>query len=221
MRKEVIGNATLYLGDCRDIIPAVGPVGAVVTDPPYGIEDLTGGYGRAAQTISNDKTLDVCFAALNALAETQQNIRLLVFYSSRVTDDFFSRAGGLGKYRCEIIWDKKAPGLTGGENAFRYQHENIAIFELGTPPTMGGCFSVIPDMRTPTLHPHQKPQTLMQTLCNVANGDPVFDPFMGSGSTGVAALATGRRFIGCEIDPGHFETALRRVTEAQKQEGLF
>lgn len=220
MQKKIIGNATLYLGDCREVISTLDGVRAVVSDPPYGIEELTGGYGRTAATIQNDRNLDCCFSALNACAEQFKDFRLLAFYSCRVTNDFFSRAGKLGNYFGEIIWNKKMPGLTGG-GGMRYMHENIAIFNIGKPPPLGDTFSIFDDCRAPTLHPHQKPLTLMQHLCNVANGDVVFDPFMGSGSTGVAALMTGRKFIGCEIDPAHFETAVRRIEEASKQEGLF
>lgn len=228
MHKIVIGDATLYNGDCRDIIPTLEGVTAVVSDPPYGIAEITGGYGRTTlwahkhnrNAIANDTNLDCCFEALNLCAGRFQNFRMLAFYSCRLSAEFFRRSAALGVYFAEIIWNKKMPGLTGG-GGMRYMHENIAIFEIGEPPPMGDTFSIIDDVRAPILHPHQKPLTLMQTLCNVANGDVVLDPFMGSGSTGVAALKTGRKFIGIELDPGHFATAVQRITEASKQEGLF
>jgi DNA modification methylase len=214
-----IGDATLYHGDCRDIIPLVGRIDSVVSDPPYGIEELVGGYSRSGATIANDKNLDCCFEALNLIAESQTDIRLTVFYSARITDKFFASAGKLGAYVGEIIWDKKAPGMG---NPLRYQHENVAIFELGTPAhAMGESFSIIVDMRTPELHPHQKPPILMQQLCNVAGGQTILDPFMGSGSTGVAALRTGRKFIGIELDAKHFATAVARITEANNTPDLW
>jgi DNA modification methylase len=241
MRVETVGNATLYHGDCRDIIPTLTGITAVVTDPPYGIGDIVGGYrwtgielppsnpmqgiippknnrGGVA-SIANDKNLDCCFAMIDLCATSFTNFRMLAFYSPRVSDDFFQRTSGLGVYMGEIIWNKKQPGMGKG---IRYLHESVAVFEFGNPENpMPDCMSIIDAIRTPSLHPHQKPLTLMQTLCNVANGDTVLDPFMGSGSTGVAALNTRRKFIGCELDAGHFETALRRITEATKEESLF
>lgn len=213
-----IGNATLYLGDCRGIIPTLEGVDSIVSDPPYGIEDLVGGYSRSGATIKNDKNLDCCFEALNAAAKKFSDFRMTVFYSCRITDQFFSRAGQLGTYIGEIIWDKKAPGMGA---PLRYQHENVAIFEKGSPLPMPDTISVIVDMRTPVFHPHQKPPTLMQHLCNVGAGGTVLDMFMGSGGTGVAAILQKRKFIGIEIDERHFETACRRITEASKQDGFF
>jgi DNA modification methylase len=218
MRVEQIGDATLFLGDCRGIIPTLGKVDSVVSDPPYGIEDLVGGYSRSGATIQNDKNLDCCFEALNAIAARSTDLRMTIFYSCRITDQFFARAAHLGSYIGEIIWDKKAPGMGA---PLRYQHENIAIFEKGAPPPMPDTISIIVDMRTPILHPHQKPPTLMQHLCNVAGGATILDMFMGSGSTGVAALKLRRKFIGIELDEKHFDTACRRITEASKQDGFF
>lgn len=230
MRVEQIGDATLYQGDCRDIIPTLGPIDSVVSDPPYGTDGITTdgrGYGRRQNHLNNetiilnDKNLDCCFEAINLVSTRYNNFRMLVFYSCRLTDEFFSKAGLFGVYKGEIIWDKKAPGLGLGNN-IRYQHENIAVFEKGEPPPMtDSVISVITDMRTPILHPHQKPPTLMQHLCKVAGGETILDMFMGSGSTGVAALTLRKKFIGIELDERHFETACRRITEASKQDGLF
>jgi DNA modification methylase len=233
-RVERIGNAVLYLGDCRGVIPTLSGVGAVVTDPPYGIEDIVGSYGRDAKTIANDRNLDCCFEALDACAMHLRPVRIVAFYAPRITNEFFQRASSLGAYRGEIVWDKRVPGM--GGNGLRYQHESVSVFDCGTVINpIGNCISIQSFLTTEegrgltsgrqgraiTFHPHQKPIDLMGVLVGVANGDVVLDPFMGSGSTGVAALKTGRSFIGCEIDEGHFETALRRITEATKEGSLF
>lgn len=89
-----IGDCTLYLGDCLDILPTLGNVDAVVTDPPYGIEEIVGGYGRKKHKIANDKNLDACHAALNSIGETQDNLRVLAFYSCKVTGAFLNGIGG-------------------------------------------------------------------------------------------------------------------------------
>ena len=71
------------------------------------------------------------------------------------------------------------------------------------------------------VHPTEKPHGLIERLVRAVPGDDVFDPFMGSGSTGVAALRAGRRFVGCEINPTHFDTACRRVEEIARQADMF
>ncbi len=217
-REVIIGDCRLLLGDCVEIMPLLGRVDACVTDPPYGIEEITGGYGRGGKhKIANDKNLDICLEALNLLKYTQKDIWILSFYSCKVQKLFINGVTGLDFFG-EIIWNKKIPGL--GAN-FRYQHENIAIFKLGAPPPIGVGFSVITIARNPELHPHQKPVELMQKLINIANGKSILDPFMGSGTTGVACAKMGRKFIGIELDEGYFDIACKRIEDAYKQPDLF
>ena len=114
-REEVFGGARLILGDCREVLPSLaGAYDAVVSDPPYGIEELVGGYSREGATIANDKNLDCCFRALDTIATTAHDIRMRIFYSCRITPEFFERTKAhlSGTYVGEIIWDKKAPGMT-------------------------------------------------------------------------------------------------------------
>ncbi|MEZ0212464.1 MAG: site-specific DNA-methyltransferase [Xanthobacteraceae bacterium] len=219
MRVEYIGNATLYNGDCLDVIPTLSGISAVVTDPPYGIEDLVGGYGRSGETIANDRNLDVCMAALQIATGVAPEAIWAVFYSPRIRREFFDSFPPALHDLGEIIWDKKAPGMGRG---IRYQHETIALFYTGEPKKLvGDTFSVLRDYRSAETHPHQKPLSLIKTLCEIAGGDVVLDPFMGSGTTGVACAALGKRFIGIEIDPKHFETSCARIRAAHAAPGLF
>jgi len=219
-RKEVIGDCTLYLGDCLGVMPTLGKVDAVVTDPPYGIEDIVGGYGRGShKKIQNDKTLDVCLAAINMAHGLIDNGWIAAFYSCKVTGEFF-RGIEHDSYFGEIIWDKKVPGLGGGRS-LRDHHENIAIFKVGNPKPLNAGFSVISSCRNPELHPHQKPQALMKQLLNIVHGKIVIDPFMGSGSTIIAAASMGREAIGIELDERYFDIACRRIDEAYKQPDMF
>lgn len=218
MRVETIGSCTLYCGDSLEIIPSLSAVDACVTDPPYGIEDMVGGYGRGGvHKIRNDRNLDVCHAALNLVAETQENIRLMAFYSCKVVREFYAGIKGWD-YFGDIVWDKCVPGL--GAN-FRYQHENIGIFTKGHPVSIGKGFSIIRQMRTPDVHPHQKPIPLMESLITISGGISILDPFMGSGSTGVACAKMGKSFIGIELEERYFDIACRRIEEAQKQSDMF
>ena len=82
-------------------------------------------------------------------------------------------------------------------------------------------FSVLREYRTPHQHPHQKPTPLMVRLVEAAGGQSVLDPFMGSGSTGVACAKLGRKFIGIELDSEYFDIACKRIEEAYAQQDLF
>ena len=217
-REERIGGQRLILGDCIDVMKELGKFDACVSDPPYGIQDMVGGYGRGGvHKILNDTTLEVAHAALNKFCELNDDFRMLAFYSCKVTLDFLSGIRG-ATYFGDVVWDKRIPGL--GAN-FRYQHENCAIFTKGNPSPIGVGFSVISVARNPEHHPHQKPALLMEKLIEISGGKVIFDPFMGSGSTLVACEKMGYKGTGIELDPQHFETACRRVDEATRQPDMF
>lgn len=214
MRVETIGNCTLYNGDCLDIIPTLKDVSAVVADPPYGTEDIVGGYSRTGATIANDRDLTMCMRALQAACRIAPAALWAVFYSPRVRREFFATLPPELHDVAEIIWDKKAPGMGRG---VRYQHENIALFYTGDPKKPHrDVFSVMRDFRSAETHPHQKPTSLITTLCELVGGQLTLDPFMGSGTTGVACVALGRPFVGIELDTGHFDTCCRRIEEATR-----
>lgn len=217
-REERIGNQRLILGDCLEVMKELGRFDACVTDPPYGIQDMVGGYGRGGvHKILNDTNLDVAHSALNTFCELNDDFRMLAFYSCKVTLDFLTGING-AEYFGEIVWDKKIPGL--GAN-FRYQHENCAIFTKGKPNPIGEGFSVISVSRNPEHHPHQKPIQLMERILKISSGNYILDPFMGSGSTIVACEKMGLSGTGIELDPQHFETACKRVDEASRQPDMF
>ena len=213
MRIETIGDATLYLGDCRDILPTLPKVDAVITDPPYGTENGIG-YGRAHTKILNDSDLSVVEVALD-LARPLCDGNALVFYSPRVAPDFH-RATASYRWGGGLVWDKKAPGMGGG---LRYQHECIAVF--GDVKRIKGAFSVLRHYRDAQEHPHQKPDGLMDALIGCYEAQTILDPFMGSGSTGASCARLNRQFIGIELDPRYFDIACRRIEDAQRQGRLI
>lgn len=219
MRIETIGDATLYNGDCREIIPTLEGIDAVCTDPPYGIEDLVGGYGRSGDLIANDKNLDACQQALALSAKAAPDAWFAVFYSPRIRGKFYEIIPPELFEHGEIIWDKKAPGMGRG---IRYQHETVAIFFTGREKKLhGDTFSVLQDFRSAETHPHQKPIGLIRRLCELVGGTKVLDPFMGSGTCGVACAKLKRKFVGIELDPKHFDTCCRRIEEAYKAPDMF
>lgn len=103
----------------------------------------------------------------------------------------------------------------------RYQHENIAFFQVGHPADLDDCFSVLSFYRAGDVHPHEKPLALMRKLCRVVPKNRILDPFMGSGTTGVACVQLGKRFIGIEIDQKYFDIACKRIGKALAEPGFF
>lgn len=213
MRKEIIGNATLYLGDCLEILPTLEPVDAVVTDPPYGI-DAGGGYGRAGRKIQNDSNLNVTIQGLWQASSLSEG-NAIVFYSPRIAPEYHAATKFLD-WVGQVIWDKKAPGMGGG---LRYQHENIGYY--GDKKKIKKQFSVFTFYRDAEKHPHQKPIELMDHVVGGYEAQVILDPFMGSGTTGVACMNLGRKFIGIEIEPKYFDIACERIENAQRQQRLF
>lgn len=209
----IIGSATLYLGDCREILPHLPKVDACITDPPYGTEGAHG-YGRKGRKILNDTDLSVVEVALD-LARPICDGNALVFYSPKMARQFHACTAPY-RWAGELVWDKKAPGMGGG---LRYQHESIAVF--GDVARIKGMFSVIPVYRDAEEHPHQKPDALMDALVGKYQAQTILDPFMGSGTTGVACMNLGRKFIGIELEPKYFDIACRRIEDAQRQGRLI
>ena len=220
LRIEMIGAATLYLGDCREILPTLGKIDAVVADPPYGINNaglLGGESGRKrgkwnrlnhANAIihEDDKPFDPSFL-LDLNVPT-------VLWGANFYSDKLPRAGWL-------VWDKKLQNVdfisSDAELAFVSTLKNMVKMERYL--WMGLCRA---GEIGEHLHPSQKPIAVMQRcieLCGPA--ETILDPFMGSGTTGVAAIKLGRKFIGIEIEPKYFDIARRRIDEASRQKDLF
>lgn len=219
VRTEVIGDAVLYMGNCLDILPTLDKTNAVVTDPPYGTQDLVGGYNRKGDTILNDHDLSALESVFPLLCKAVPIGWLLIFHASRVLPEFI-RITASAPWHGSFVWVKAAHGL--GYGPIRYSHEDVAVFRLGDPPKPRPEFSVL---RSPTIaedHPHQKPVDVLRKLVrwSVGKHGTVLDPFMGSGSTGVAALEISRKFIGIELDQKYFDIARRRIEKAWRQPKL-
>jgi site-specific DNA-methyltransferase (adenine-specific) len=150
---------------------------------------------------------------------------VLIFCDWRMVPNLAPTIESAGlRFQNLVVWDKGMMGLGMG---FRAQHEIILHYTAGSPKYHDlGTSNVIRTSRVSASdreHQTQKPVELMATLLGVVSGpgDTVLDPFMGSGSTGVACVSMGRRFIGIERDGDHFETACRRIEEAYRQPRLF
>jgi site-specific DNA-methyltransferase (adenine-specific) len=204
MRVETIGNATLYLGDCREILPTLPQVDVVVTDPPYGLGDRwTGGTWGANPMYDDAREWDRAIPqALLEEAIAKGNEAIIW------GGNYYS----MPPSRCWLSWRKSS------------RMETMADFELAWT-TLDRPSKEITEDRNPDgkrEHPTQKPiRVMVWTLSFVPEANTVLDPFMGSGTTGVACMNLGRKFIGIEIEPKYFDMACQRIENAQRQERLF
>lgn len=209
MRKEQIGDATLYLGDCREILPTLGKVDAVVTDPPYGInaarnrnsqKDGWRDYPGAGWDVERPGR-DV-FDAILACSGEQ-----IVWGGNYFTDY-------LPPSMQWLVWDKGQRDFSLADCEFAWSSQNRAARIFTYPRARA--------MQDGKEHPTQKPVMLMAWCLDfVERAKVVCDPFMGSGTTGVACVGKDRAFIGIEREEAYFDTACRRIAEAYRQPKLF
>lgn len=213
VQKEVIGDCELFLGDCREILPTLPAVEAVVTDPPYGIGQ-DGGHHRGGR------------GAMCSLTRWPRRV---------YADTWDTRPDGellrtvLGAAATVILW--------GGQyftDVLPVQGKWLVWDKQNTMPTYGDCelaWTNLPQTHVKMLrysgngilarererwHPTQKPVGLMR-WCVAQTQGRVLDPFMGSGSTGVACVELGRAFMGIEREERYFTVACERIAEATRQ----
>jgi DNA modification methylase len=208
-------GVTLHLGDCREILPTLGKIDAVISDPPYGMKrngryvcgkngNSTGLRNRSynQKIIGDDAAFDptqwVSFPKVALFGSNHFGSGLpvgttLVWLKRK--DDAF----GTFLSDAEVAWVKGGYGVYCKRGPFP---QSLALNRL---------------------HPTQKPVEVMEWCiirARVTDGDVILDPYMGSGSTGVAAIRLGHKFVGIEIDLAHFDTACRRLSATAKQESF-
>lgn len=217
-RTETIADGVvLHLGDCREMLPTLGKVNAVVTDPPYGIGYVSGPISKSSISttgkrfsvgiVGDDLPFDptpwlacadaCCFTGAQHFAERLPGGSFHV-WNKRVGYKPLDQADG------DLIW------ISGKKKALR-------IVDL---LWRGICRSTEFDCKIE--HPTQKPIALMDWCVKaLPDAQTILDPFMGSGTTGVACVQLGRKFIGIEIEPKYFDIACRRIAQATKQQDFF
>lgn len=217
-RVETIGLATMILGDCREALDAFVDCAAILTDPPFGIAYRSGyatGDLWSEDGIRGDSTTSVRDEVLPALPA----VPMLVFGSDKAP-----RPAGT---RMRLVWDK-GPALGMGALDLPWKPSTEEIYVLGkgfVGSRDEGAVIYHPPVQSMAcngrLHPNEKPVGLLAKLMRKLPPGAIGDPFMGSGSTGEAAVLAGRRFVGCESDPRYFEIACRRLAEVQRQGDLL
>jgi DNA modification methylase len=222
----------LHLGDCMTYMKSMKDksVDCCLTDPPYGI-----GYASARRThkedrfdiIAGDTELDLSY--LKELRRIVKDISCLFLFCRWDTSELFrtslSEAGF--NIQSQVIWNRGIHGLGDLTKQYAPMHDNCWFATVGNYSFPAhrpkSVYSIDRLSANELVHPTQKPVSLMSVIIKdlTRTGDTVFDPYMGSGTTGVACVQTGRNFIGCEIDEGYFHIAERRIAEAQLQDRLF
>ena len=223
-RTETIGDATLYCGDCREILPTLQRVDAVVTDPPYGIGESAGkaktrtsGLASGLRDASRYDRRD--YGNLSWDDETEDEALVLALSHARWAIVFGGNYYNLPPTSCWLVWDK-----LNGETDFadcELAWTNLPKAVRRIRYLWNGCMRAAGELRGD--HPTQKPLGVMKwALGHLPTGaGSILDPFMGSGTTGVAALQLGKRFVGIERERLYFDIACRRIEEAWKQPRLF
>lgn len=229
-------NYQLHLGDCLEFMRTMeaGSVDAVITDPPYpglkgGLKHFVGGvskrlqptvtvgtpWGNELEALKDVRRVAkygaIVFCSWHSIGQVREMlggeaIGLITWHKRNVQPSFRNRP----HYTCEYAWMiEYAPGMNWKPIKTMYDIPGLAA----------GCFAterVLMADSSKAAHPTQKPIELMSALLQSVAGT-IFDPFMGSGTTGVACVKTGRNFIGCEIDETYFNIAQKRIDEAAMQ----
>ena len=206
------GRVALYLGDCREILPTLCKVDAVVTDPPYGIS-YQHGARRGGRLMGTD--------GMSIVGDDQPfdptpwlSFNECLFWGA---EHFKSRLPDGGRW---LVWNKRRVGVIRDqgdvENAWC---SNDGVTRLINHPWDGADLGN--ERGTPRVHSNQKPIDVMRWSISFVEADTILDPFMGSGTTGVAAVKLGRKFIGIEIEPTYFDIACRRIEDAANRPDMF
>jgi site-specific DNA-methyltransferase (adenine-specific) len=237
----IIGNATLYMGDCRDILPTLPKVDVVVTSPPYNlVKEYSGGSTNTLKSL--DGVYDDWYADEMPEDEYQEQQKQVVraciavcngsvFYNHKVRYAWGRRGcvyhpmDWLREFPlwCEIIWDR-CGSLANNTPRFAVQDERI--YQIGKPAVWTRTKSTTIWRFPPQAaeghvcaFPVELPRRCIEATTHA--GHVALDPYMGSGTTGVAAMELGRAFIGIEREPKYFDIACRRIEDAQRQGRLI
>ncbi len=215
-REEILGGGQVRLicADCRDVLQTLDEVDAVVTDPPYGIGESGRNFASRGKLASADKYErsdwddQPCDPVVIAwmLANSQKQI----IWGGNYFD--------LPPTSCVLVWDKMAPANDFADCELAWTNLPKAVRRIRF--LWNGCMRRERDVARE--HPTQKPIEVMRWCIGfISDANTILDPFMGSGTTGVAAVKLGRQFIGIEIEPRYFDIACRRIEEAARQPDML
>ena len=229
---ELTENINLLQGDCIDLLPKIpdGSINSIITDPPY----FLGMTHNGQKGCFND--LAICKPFYQKLFTEYKRVLkpdgcVYFFCDWRSYAFYYPIMNGILGVKNMLVWDKKS----GPGNFYNYQHELILFTTKRNALNVKGSYNIITGILSfsngakktngEKIHPTQKPIELIEKFIrdSTDSGDTVLDSFAGSGTTGVACINTGRRFIGIELDDNYFAIAKQRIEKAltEKQQNLF
>ena len=229
-REEIIGDCRLINADCREVLPTLGKVDACVTDPPYGIDIAAtasigatgkngGGHKLGARTVKD-------YGASNWDAEGMSAEQWALI--TALTDRWIvwggnHLAGVLGPSAGILVWDKKCQnGWNDTFSEMEIAWTNCVGRAKGFRHLWAGAIRASEHTANVREHPTQKPVALMEWCLDfIPDAVSILDPFLGSGTTGVACALHAKRFVGVERDAKYFDISCRRIEAAYKQPRLF
>jgi DNA modification methylase len=211
--ETIAEGVVLHLGDCREILPTLGKVDAVVTDPPYGINLDYGRFKDSPDEVAYlvSRVIPLARAISKRVVLTCGVPNIWKYPSADWVLNWTDPAGEGG---CVWGFPSWQPILAYGKDPY------LAAGKGRRSDTIIKRFLRDEDSKE---HPCPKPTGLMRWLVERASlyGETILDPFMGSGTTGVAAVSLGRKFIGIEIEPAYFDIACKRIVGALNQGDMF
>ncbi len=213
-----IGDATLFCGSCYDIAPCIEKFDAIIADPPYGYAYAHGGGDKRPWGITErQKPMHGDFGTMSFDPRPIFNLcpdKPQIWWGAHCYAD------KLPLSRAWLVWNKGiGDGVSLGQSELAWTNLDMSI---KTKNHLWNGYAKGSEVGTPRVHPTQKPIAIMAwCLSLIPMADIIFDPFMGSGTTGVATLKLGRKFIGIEKDPHYFEVACRRIEEAWDSRSLL
>lgn len=218
----------LMNGDCLEMMKQIpdGSVDMVLTDPPYGMDYQSN--RRVVQQkflkIENDKDLSWTDELVDQCHRVMKDNTAIYFFCSWHNVGFFKQAVERKfKVKNLIVWVKNNHGSGDLKAGYAPKHELVIYANKGRCLNRGKRMADVMEFdkihSSKLVHPTEKNVSMLKVFVNQSSdaGDVVLDPFMGSGTTGAACANTGRNFIGIELDPGYFDIASKRISEAQQQ----
>ncbi len=236
LRTEVIGNATLILGDCHEVLPSLPATAAIISDPPYGIAFEHGGFAKVGSKTTAKIARESQFSKVSGgghrlVGDDQPFDPNPLFRFDRVAlwgANHYAHRLPIVPGSGWLFWDKVP--IAGYEGRWSFSDGELCWFNRPFALRIIRHYwngALRPDGEEkgkPRAHPTQKPVRVMQRCVELAKLSPsamVIDPYMGSGTTLLAALRAGHPCIGIEVDSRYFESACQRVEAEQRQQRMF